>query len=170
MEPGHGASVQKVMAKRSIAIVGAGNEFRGDDRVGIAILRELKGLLPAEVKTMELTGDQSTLLELMQEATSLIIVDAVCSSAPAGTIFQINATEEPFPESFFSVSTHGIDLARSIELARAMKQMPELVLIYGIVGKDFSFSTSMSRQVEDSAEVVKERILTEVTTLIGSEA
>jgi hydrogenase maturation protease len=156
--------------KRRVTIVGIGNEFRGDDSVAISVLRNLRNSIPAEVKTVELAGDQSNLIELMSDTESLIIVDAVSSPAPAGTIFQINASKESFPGDFFTVSTHSIDLAQAIELARIMRRLPELVLIYGIVGKVFSFTTSLSRQVKDSAEAVRTKILNDVDRILRSES
>jgi len=149
--------------------VGIGNEFRADDGVGLLVLKSLKGVLSSQVKVVELTGDQSNLVELMQRTDNMIIIDAVSSPAPAGTVFQINASEEAFPNNFFTVSTHSIDLAQSIELARTMNQLPDLVLIYGIVGKDFSFTTSMNQQVKESAETVKDKILIDVDRILGSE-
>lgn len=164
-----GISQQVKKGNRSITIVGIGNEFRGDDGIALIILRSLKTAIPAEVKLVELTGDQSNLLELMQDTNNLIIIDAVSSKAPSGTIFHINASEESFPTNFFSVSTHGIDLAESIELARTMKQLPELVLFYGIAGNDFSFTRSVSQQVKDSAETVRNKILTDVDEILKNE-
>ncbi len=157
------------MRSSLITIVGIGNGFRGDDGVALFVLRNLRESLPSQVRTVELTGDQSNLLELMRDTGSMIIVDAVCSTAPSGTIFSINASEEPFPSNFFTVSTHGIDLAQSIELARTMRQLPAFILIYGIVGKDFSFTTSLSQQVKESAETVKNKILSEVDRILKSE-
>jgi len=148
--------------KSSITIVGIGNEFRGDDGVALYILRSLKKELPAQVKTIELTGDQSGLLDLMMGTDTMIIVDAVSSAAPVGTIFRLDASMDPFPDDFFTVSTHSIDLAQSIELARTMKRLPDVVLIYGIVGKDFSFTPSLSQRVKDSAETVRSKIASDV--------
>lgn len=157
-----------VKAKRSVTIVGIGNEFRGDDGVALLAVRNLKDKLPPQVEIVELTGDQSDLLELMKETSSIIIVDAVNSAAPSGTIFKINASEEPFPANFFTVSSHGIDLAQSIELARTMKALPEVVLIYGIAGKDFSFTTSVSQQIKDAAETVRTKILDDVKEILNA--
>jgi hydrogenase maturation protease len=148
--------------------VGIGNEFRGDDSAAIFVLKILKDLLPDEVKAVELSGDQSNLLELMQDTDNLIIVDAVSSPAPAGTVFHINASEESFPSSLLTASTHSIDLAQSIELGRALNQLPESVQIYGIVGKDFSFTSSLTQQVKESAETVKDKILSDVDRILGS--
>lgn len=157
------------MRSSLITIVGIGNEFRGDDGVALFVLRNLRESLPSQVRIVELTGDQSNLLELMRDTASMIVVDAVTSTAPSGTIFCINASEESFPSNFFTVSTHGIDLAQSVELARTMRQLPAFISIYGIVGKDFSFTTSLSQQVKESAETVKNKILSEVDRILKGE-
>ena len=159
---------QEKPGKRLVTIVGVGNEFRGDDSVAILVSRILRDTLPDKVEVVELSGDQSNLLELMKDTDNLIIVDAVCSPAPAGTIFRINASEESFPSNFFTASTHSIDLARSIELARALKQLPSSVLVYGIVGKDFSFTPSLTQQVKESAETVKNKIMNDVERILAS--
>jgi hydrogenase maturation protease len=164
-----GTAGREDRGKTSITIVGIGNEFRGDDGVALFTLRDLKDTLPPQVKIVEMTGDQSNLLELMQDTNNMIIIDAVNSTAPSGTILHINASEEPFPHNFFAISSHGIDLAQSIELARTMKKLPSVVLIYGIVGRDFSFTTSLSQQVKDSAEMVKNKIVNDVDRMLKSE-
>jgi hydrogenase maturation protease len=161
-----GSARREKPGKSSITIVGIGNEFRGDDGAALHVLRSLKEIIPAQIALVELTGDQSDLIELMQDTDNMIIVDAVCSQAPPGTIFHINASKDSFPGNFFTVSTHGIDLSQSIEMARTMNRLPEVVLVYGIVGKNFSFSTSLSQQVRDSAETVKNKILNDVDRIL----
>ncbi len=164
------ARFQGADEKRPVTIVGIGNEYRGDDGVALLVLRQLEKSLRDKVRLIQLTGDQTELLDLMQETDRLIIVDAVSSSAPAGTIFQINASKELFPSNFFTVSSHSIDIAKTIELAKAINCLPEFVLIYGIVGKDFSFTESLSPEARESAEIVRDKILVEFDRMTESEA
>ncbi len=164
--PVSGRTGREDRRKSSITIVGIGNEFRGDDGVALFAIKSLFGNVPTEVNLVELAGDQSNLLDLMGNTDNIIIIDAVNSTAPAGTIFRVDAGEEPFPKNFFTISSHGIDLAQSIELARTMKALPEVILIYGIVGKDFSFTTSLSQQVKEAAEKVTSRILDDVERIL----
>ncbi len=150
-----------------VTIVGIGNEFRGDDAVGLAVLRGLAKRVPAGARTVELTGDQTYLLELMRSTDAIIMVDAVQSSAPAGTIFRVEVSEEPVPKDFISFTTHTIDSATAVELARALGSLPGSVLIYGIVGKEFSFTPNMSPEVEEAVEIVRERILSDMDTVLS---
>lgn len=153
----------------SITVVGIGNHFRGDDAVGMLTIKNLTKKVPSNVKAVELVGDQSYLLELMQSSDVMIVVDAVHSSAPAGTIFRIDASEESIPRDFFTFSTHGIDSMHAIELARSMKLLPKQVIIYGIVGKDFSYSPKLSPQIQESLEIVQNKILNDIDRILKNE-
>ncbi|MFZ1080311.1 MAG: hydrogenase maturation protease [Candidatus Kryptoniota bacterium] len=145
-----------------ITIVGIGNRFRGDDAVGLLMVKSLSGKVGPEIKTVELEGDQTCLLKLMQTTDAMIIVDAVQSSAPAGTMFRIDASSEPLPQDFHAFTTHSIDSVQAIELARAMNRLPKKVIVYGITGKDYSYSEKLSPQMEESIEIVRRNILGEI--------
>lgn len=166
--PEFGSNALSVKRYSSLTVVGIGNDLRSDDAVGLMVLRELKHLLPPEVKAAELTDDQLGLIDLMQPDQIIIIIDAVRSSSPVGTIFRLNAASEPIPKNFFSFSTHSIDTVQAIEMARAMGRLPECVIVYGIAGRDFSFSSQQSPEVIDAAKVVRSRILEDIR-LISAE-
>lgn len=153
--------------KNSITVVGIGNEFRGDDAVALDVLRKLKAKLPAGTRTAELTGDQSCLLELMRDTGAMIVVDAVRSSAPAGTVFRIDASKDPVPEDFVSFSTHAFDSASAIEMARALGSIPGTLLIYGIVGRNFSFRVGLTAEVEEVVEIAAARIIDDVADIMS---
>ncbi|MCL5266826.1 MAG: hydrogenase maturation protease [Bacteroidetes bacterium] len=154
----------------NITIVGVGNEFRGDDGAGVLVVRKLREKVPADVRTAELMGDQSDLLELMRSTDALVIIDAVRSSAAAGTIFRVDASEEPMPENFFSFSTHAFDSAQVVELARALKALPRKVIFYGIVGKEFSYTSRLTPDVTESINLIQTNILNEINAALHREA
>lgn len=155
-------------ARAAITVVGIGSEFRGDDAVGLEVLRKLKAELPAAARTAELTGDQSELLELMRSTDAMIIVDAVRSSAPAGTVFRIDASRDPVPEDFVSFSTHAFDSAGAVEMARVLGSLPGTLLIYGIVGRDFSFRRGLTPEVEEVVEIACARIADDAADFLSA--
>lgn len=146
----------------SVTVVGIGNEFRGDDAAGVLVVRKLKGKVPAAVRTTELTGDQSDLLELMRDTDAMIIVDAVRSSSSAGTVFRVDASQDPIPGDFFSFSTHSFDAAQAVELARVLEILPKEVVFYGIVGKEFSFTSKLTSDVKEAVAIVQASVLKDV--------
>ncbi len=148
-----------------ITVVGIGNRFRGDDAVGLLAVKSLRGKVPPEIKTIELEGDQTLLLELMQSTDAIIIIDAIRSAAPVGTILRIDASSDHLPQDLHAFTTHSMDSVQAIELARAMNRLPGKVMIYGIVGKDFSYTEKLSRQMEESINITTNNILREIESL-----
>lgn len=151
----------------AVTVVGIGSEFRSDDAVGLAVLRKLKGNMPAGARAVELAGDQSYLLELMSITEGIIIVDAVQSSAPAGTVFRVDASNDPLPEDFLSFSTHAIDSVAAMELARTLGLLPGSVLIYGIVGKNFSLGCNLTPEVDEVVESTCAGIIDDISRIIA---
>ncbi len=152
-------------AETVITLVGVGNRYRRDDAVGLIVSQQLKYKVPPGTRIVELDGDQSDLIELMRSTDVLIVVDAVKSTAPPGTVFRLDAVDDPLPREFMSSSTHSIDTLTAVELARALGALPERLIIYGIVGRDFSFSEGLSEEVRDAIDAAEERIIADIGTL-----
>jgi hydrogenase maturation protease len=146
-------------------IIGVGNPFRSDDGVGIAVLQLIRSKIPADFKVVEETGDGTELLEAWQGADRVILVDAVQSGAPPGTIHRIDARAEKLPSWFSRSSTHAFGIAEAIELARAMNELPASVIIYGIVGLDFSAGTDLSPEVGQVVSKAAQQVLREILAM-----
>jgi len=127
--------------------IGVGNPFRSDDGAGRAVVRRLREEIPADVGVHEETGDGAELLEAWEGADRVILVDAVQSGAPPGTIHRFDARAEKLPSWFSRSSTHAFGVAEAIELARIMEDLPPCLIVYGIEGLDFSAGTELSPEV-----------------------
>ena len=123
---------QAVQNKHSILIIGIGNPYRGDDGVGLRITQDIKKKSPDHVNVIEQSGDGISLMDSWKDADAVILIDAVHSGAQPGTIHRFDAHTQPIPAKFFHYSTHVFGVAESIELARALKQLPPLFIVYGI--------------------------------------
>ena len=128
-------------------LIGIGNPFRRDDGVGRVIVRCLSGQLPAGVNLQEESGDGTELLEAWKGADCAILVDAVQSGAPAGTIHSFDAHAQKLPTWFSRSSTHAFGVAEAIELARITDDLPSRLLVYGIEGLDFSPGLELSPEL-----------------------
>jgi hydrogenase maturation protease len=149
--------------------IGVGNPFRSDDAVGTAVLHFIRSKIPSDVKVMEETGDGTELLEVWRAADRVILVDAVQSGAPPGTIHRIDARAEKLPSWFSRSSTHAFGVAEAIELARAMGELPDSVVIYGIAGLDFSAGTELSPEVAQAMPKAAAQVLREILAMPLSE-
>jgi len=152
----------ETVGEPGVLVLGVGNEYRGDDGVGRRVARELRGRAHRTLTILEATGEGTALLESWKGADAVIIIDAVASGAPPGTIHRLDARVQPLPAGFLHTSTHAFGVAQAVELARALKQLPRSLVIYGIEGKTFDPDTGLSPEVEHAAGEVVERVLREI--------
>jgi hydrogenase maturation protease len=149
---------------RQTLIVGVGNEFRGDDGVGIYIARKLQKMKLADVLVIEQSGEGTSLLESFKDRENVIIIDASQSGAQPGTIHSFEVSNQPLPKDmqFRSYSSHAFGVVEAIELARALGQMPQKLTVYGIEAKAFDPGENLSDEVKDAAEQLIIQLLKEL--------
>ena len=149
-----------------VRIIGIGNGYRSDGGVGLFVVRVLAArALPGTV-VIEQGGDGAALLEAWQGAHAVILVDAMASGGRAGAVRRLVAHAKPIPARFLSSSSHTFGVAKAIELARALDQLPPYVIVYGIVGQNFTAGVGLSPVVERGARAVVERVADEALTLL----
>jgi hydrogenase maturation protease len=148
-------------------VIGIGNDDRGDDAVGLAVVRGLRGRVPGGVELLEQDGEASRLLELLAAADSAFLVDAAVSGAPPGTIRRLDPVAMELPRALFAVSSHGLGLADAIELGRALGSLPRRLTVYAIEGADFSPGAPLSPAVAAAGIEVEGRLLEELEAVFG---
>lgn len=141
------------MTRRGPRIVGLGNAMRGDDAVGPVVVRRLRELLPA-ADVLERSGEPADLLEVLGDGVEeVVLVDAVSSGAPPGEVHRFDASVVALPFAA-GASTHGLGLAETIELGRALGRLPPRLLVYGIEGRAFELGAPLSPEVASAAAAV----------------
>jgi hydrogenase maturation protease len=146
----------------SIVVIGIGNEYRSDDGLGIVVARRLRERFLTKITVLEESGEGAALIDSWKGATWVMLVDAVHSGAPPGTIHCFDARAAQIPTGFFHYSTHAFSLAEAIELGRSLNQLPPHLMVYGIEGENFAAGVGLSHPVEQAVEQVVERAATEV--------
>jgi hydrogenase maturation protease len=142
-------------------IIGIGNEYRGDDAIGLIVARRLKGRLPDSSTVLEQSGEGAALMEAWRGVETVIIIDAVISGAEPGTIRRLDAKTQSLPKDAFRCSTHAFGVAEAIELSRAMGELPRSLIVYGIEGKNFAAGVGLSPEVEKAACEAVRRVFAE---------
>lgn len=152
-------------ARHPVRIIGVGNLFRGDDAAGLLAARRLKALVEdrAEVIEAELAG--LDVLDLMAEASAVILIDAARSGRPAGTIHRLDASAGPISADLFPHSTHVLHAVDAIELGRTLGLLPPRVILYGLEVGDTTAGNALSPAVAGALEQVVERVLRELEGL-----
>lgn len=151
----------------SVRIIGIGNDYRRDDAAGLEVIRRLKerGIEPAALA--EHAGESVSLLEAWRGAAAVILVDAVASGAPPGTLHRLEAGRQPLPARFFRGSTHAFSLADAVELGRALGRLPPRLDVYGIEGREFSSGTGLTPEVARAVNEAAEQIFLEFHALLS---
>ena len=155
------------MTPSGLRVVGVGNDMRGDDAVGLVVARNLRELLP-EADVIERSGEPADLLEALGDGVeAVVLVDAVSSGAPPGEVHRVDATEAALPFAA-SASTHGLGLAETIELGRALGRLPARLLVYGIEGRTFEVGAPLSPEVARAAVAVAAELRQLTQAVTGS--
>ena len=148
--------------RRPTVVVGLGNEHRADDGAGILVARQLRPRLESRVRVVEGPADATALLDLWDARTLAIVIDAVRSGAPVGSVRRIEVGAGPLAALAGSTSTHGFSLGEAVELGRALGQFPERLIVYGIEAGRFDAGDAVSPEVRTAVGLVVERIASEL--------
>ncbi len=139
----------------SVLIIGVGNADRGDDAAGPLVARRLRCL---GLDAREHNGEGLSLIESWTGAEDVILIDAVLTGAPPGTITIWDARQAPVVRDAFRGSTHAFGVAEGVELARALGHLPPTLTIYGIEAQHFLPGHPPSPAILRAVEEVARRI------------
>jgi hydrogenase maturation protease len=141
-------------------VIGVGNAYRSDDAAGLLVARRLR---ERGVEALEYEGEPVALLDAFAGRDAVVLVDAVRSGAPPGTVHRADASEQPLPTELRSApSTHLVGVAEAIELGRALGRLPARVIVYGIEGEQFVAGEELSPSVAAAIDPLVEAVLAEV--------
>ena len=139
-----------------VVVAGLGSEYRRDDGAGPAAVSLVVQQCPG-VTVVGPLDDPLDLLGLWDGAALAVVVDAVSSGSPPGTV-QVVELDPAGPGltrqqgASATNSTHGIGLAGVYRLARAIERAPSRVVVVGIEGSDFGQGMGLSQGVEVGVE------------------
>jgi len=150
---------------KSVVVIGVGNNLRGDDGAGLAAAARLRGEPGIQVRTS--AGEGIDLLAMWEDAGAVLLVDAVRSGAPAGTIHRYDVSDEPLPSSPRRPAGHAISTSDAIELARQLGQLPAKVVVFGVEGGRFETGSALSPAVEAAIEPLVAAVATESRRLLA---
>ena len=152
----------------AILVIGMGNPLRHDDSVGVLVARRLAARVRPGVEVRTHGGGGLGLMDAWRGASAAVVVDAVSSGAPPGTVSRFDAGDRPLPESLGAPgSTHDLGLRNAVELARAMHRLPDRLVVIGVEGGDFGLGSGLSTPVEEAVERAVDAVLREIDRLAG---
>jgi hydrogenase maturation protease len=130
-------------ARFAVAVLGT--PFRGDDAVGPRVGGVLRD---AGVPVLDCGDEPTRLIEHLEGLDVAVVVDAVRTGAPPGTLHRVEVTDGPLPAELGLASTHAFGVGEAIELARALGRAPRRVVVVGVEGVAFGMGDPVTPQVE----------------------
>jgi hydrogenase maturation protease len=147
-----------------VVVIGVGNPMRGDDGVGRAAVDELaRSNEDDSVEFVAADGEATRLLELWRDRRLAVLIDAVVSGAPAGTVhrFEVGEGAELPPWSAGS-SSHATGPAEAVALAETVGRLPGRLVIFGIEAAGMDLGTGLSPAVADALPTLVEQVRQEI--------
>ncbi len=136
-------------------VIGLGNPLMGDDGMGLAALESLRDEWFFEPHVEFVDGGTwgMNLLPFIEEASHVIVLDAIHRGAPPGQFVELQRDEIPRYLST-KVSPHQIDLREVLALTELRGTTPKNLVAIGLEPKVVTMSTELSREVRAGLSAV----------------
>lgn len=143
--------------KRRIALVALGSILEGDDGAGPAALAELSArwLVPPEVEPLDLGTPGPYLAEHLRGYDAVVLLDAVRSQLPPGTVV-VETDPARIRSAPARMSPHDPNLGEALDLLALEGQLPEEVVVVGVVPRHVGLGTELSEEVAASILILAE--------------
>lgn len=135
----------------------------GDDGLGEYVVSRLKFRpWPGNVRLVNMACSPLNFLNEIQQADTLIVVDAIRAGTQPGTIHRIT---QPGPlktgsasDNGFARNSHGFSILDTVELARIQTGRPYQVIIYGIEPSDCKPGIGLSPPVINASHALEQLV------------
>lgn len=133
-----------------VTVIGLGNPLMGDDGLGIVAAQRLRDEweLPSTVELIDGGTWGMRLLPTIEDAKSLVLIDAIDIGMPSGTDVELDRNE--IPRAFaLKVSPHQIDVAEVIALCELRDRLPDRMVALGLQPEKIEFGAPLSKRVAE---------------------
>jgi hydrogenase maturation protease len=150
--------------KPKVLILGIGNVLMGDEGVGVSVVRELeKTVLPKGVEILDGGTGSFLLLEPMQEAEKVILIDATIDGEPTGTVRRLRPRySKDYPRT---LTAHDIGLKDLIDTFYLLGDSPEVTLFAVSIPPLQDMTTELSSELTPVVPQVAKMVFDEAKAL-----
>jgi hydrogenase maturation protease len=143
-------------------VLGLGNVLMGDEGVGVHVVRAVeKHTLPANVECLDGGTGGFTLLEPLQEASRIILIDAAADGNPVGTVTRTTPRfSRDYPPT---LTAHDIGVKDLLDVFYIQGGSPDVILYAITIDPQQPISMELSEVIAKAAEVAVAEILAELT-------
>lgn len=152
-----------------VLILGIGNVLMGDEGVGVHVVERLQeATLPDGVECLDGGTGSFVLLEPMQQASRVILIDATVDGAPAGTVRRLQPRfSKEYPRT---LTAHDIGLKDLLDAFYLLGQPADVTLFAVSIDPLQDLSVELSPEVNAIVREVAQAILAEAVSREHSSA
>ncbi|KTD23234.1 hydrogenase maturation protease [Legionella londiniensis] len=149
-----------------IKVLGIGSPF-GDDSLGWEVVKQLQAqevfqsVAPHQLQFIICDRPGLGLLQWMRGADVAFIVDAVQSHGSAGFVHRFE--DEDILSLPNALSSHELGLAQAIQIGKAIEDLPEKLIFYGIeidgASYDFQLKSIIKESIHELTQQMQQEII-----------
>ena len=162
------------MSPRPPLVIGIGNPQRGDDGLGLVVVKTLRSRLGDGAPRLRcLPGDATGLLSAWEGEDCVLVIDALAAPTPPadrGPVWRIDARTDALPALHERASSHGLGLAEAVELARSLDRLPRRLVVFAVRGECFERQEALSPAAQAAVLPAVEALEHELATLAQAAA
>lgn len=149
----------------TLRVLGIGSPF-GDDQLGWEVVKllqqhpDLNQFLPDSLQFMCCDRPGINLLELMRDANTVFLIDAVKTGSIYGTLHRFKNQEIEAISS--PLSSHALGVAYAIKMGRALDELPPNVILYGIEIGDIHPQNCFSKPSMQAIKMLSKQITNDI--------
>ncbi|WP_379969486.1 HyaD/HybD family hydrogenase maturation endopeptidase [Ectobacillus sp. sgz5001026] len=151
------------MKQNKITILGIGNTLFTDEGVGIHLLPLLEEAYKGDqqIEIIEGLTDGMKLLEPVEEAENLIIIDAINAGVEGGTILSLQGEEIP---AFFGLkmSVHQMGFQEVLFAAKWRERYPKRIVMYGMQPTSLELGVELTETNQAKLEELAKAVMDQV--------
>jgi hydrogenase maturation protease len=146
-----------------VLVLGIGNILMGDEGVGVCVVRHLEGMeLPSNVDCLDGGVSGLTLLEPMQLARLVIIIDATVDGQPLGTVRRLRPRfSKDYPRT---LTAHDIGLKDLLDVFYLLGDEPDVTLFAVSIEPPSGVDAELSQPLAELVPGIAERVFAELTS------
>jgi len=155
-------------APQTTLVLGLGNVLMGDEGVGVAVVRQLEQhSLPAGVECLDGGTGGLVLLEPLQRADRIILIDAAADDTTPGTITRTTPRfSSDFPPT---LTAHDIGVKDLLDVLYIQGGVREIILYAITIDPRQTIAMRLSEPIAAAASRVVDQILAELRPVLGPE-
>ena len=147
-------------SRKPVLVLGIGNILLSDEGIGIHIINELQNMpLPDDIEVIDGGTAGADLLDILAERRKVIIIDAIQTDSPPGTVLKFTL-DDIMPSENNAISMHDLGIPETLHMAKMIGFAPKETVFFGIkpqnLGCGLDLSEALQKQIPSIINLILE--------------